>query len=249
MSIRSLIAALGLLVFAAGPVMAGADDAGAGADAEGLDAGYLVDNLRPSVGGMVGGAEDSTFRLKANVVPSGTINVGPVISYSQDRGAFTDRRIDPLAGRAPAWQAGAFVDYRLDDELETSAVVGLNLQLSADTADTRRGWLFLPNVYYTAPVGESWNIRANLSSSYASDDYQGSALDGSSASRRDADGQSGFKDVGIGVGVTYNLTPSWDVDTAVRYQRLLDETASNPDADDKGAANQLFGGVLVRYKF
>jgi hypothetical protein len=39
------------------------------------------------------------------------------------------------------------------------------------------------------------------------------------------------------------------VDTALRYQRLLDETASNPDADDKGAANQLFGGVLVRYRF
>jgi outer membrane protein len=91
-------------------------------------------------------------------------------------------------------------------------------------------------------------------SSYGTDNSlgTGSNIGGNTATRRGLDdfsGDAGFKDVGIGVGVTYNLTPSWNVDTALRYQRLLDEAADNPSTSDQGPANQLFGGVLVRYKF
>jgi len=216
--------------------------------------GYVLENLRPSGGEMALHPAASAFQMKANVVPSGTLNVGPVVNYSPTRNDLSDSEVDPASRFDPAWEAGAFVDYRLDNGAKPNTIVGLNFRMAPGITDSRNGWLFLPNVYYRAPLGDSWNIRADLSSTFATDNAlsSGSGFSGATAIRRgldEFDGEGGFKDVGIGVGVTYNLTPSWNVDTALRYQRLLDETAENPAGNDPRAANQLFGGVLVRYKF
>ena len=239
-----------ILVLGTGAAFAGADDENATADRP--LTGYTLENLRPSAGELAVQPGASAFQLKSSIVPSGTLNVGPVVNYSSDRTDFSDPRISDPAGVDPAWEAGAFVDYRTDNGPRPSSVFGLNFQMSRGMAESRNGLLFLPNVYYQAPLGESWNVRADLSSTVALDNAMGSALGGSGAARRGLDGNdgdAGFRDVGIGVGVTYNLTPSWNVDTAVRYQRLLDEAADNAESNDPGAANQLFGGVLLRYKF
>lgn len=241
-----------VLVLGTGAALAGPDDGNPAADRP--VPGYTLENLRPSAGNLAVRPGASAFQLKTDIVPSGTLNVGPVVNYAPDRTDFSDRRIDPLSRADPAWEAGAFVDYRIDNGANANTVVGLNFQMSPGMSDSRNGWLFLPNVYYQAPLGDSWNVRADLSSTYATDNSMGmgSAPGGGAAARYGLDGydgDSGFKDVGIGVGVTYNLTPSWDVDTAVRYQRLLEDAADSPAPDDPRAVNQLFGGVLVRYKF
>lgn len=228
-------------------------DAG-GAQSGGQASGYMLENLRPSSGETVVHPGSGAFQLKASVVPSGTVNVGPVITTSPARDDFSDRRLGNPSGADPAWEAGAFVDYRIDNDLKPNTVVGFNFQVAPGIDNSRAGWLFLPNVYFQSPLGDSWDIRADLYSSYATDNSAGTGANvgGNTATRRGLDdfgGDAGFKDVGIGVGVTYNLTPSWNVDTALRYQRLLDEAADNPSANDQGPANQLFGGVLVRYKF
>lgn len=248
---RSFAAGL-VFVLGTGAAVAGPDDENAGAVRP--IPGYTLENLRPSSGDMAVQPGASAFQVKTSIVPSGTLNVGPVVNYSQNRTDFSDPRIDDPSRADPAWEAGAFVDYRINNGSKPNTVVGLNFQMSPGTADSRNGWLFLPNLYYQAPVGDSWNVRADLSSTYATDNAMGmgSTVGGSGAARRGLDGfdgDAGFKDVGIGVGVTYNLTPSWDVDTALRYQRLLEDAADNPAANDPGAANQLFGGVLLRYKF
>lgn len=245
----SLVAAI-ILVLGTGAAVA--DPGGEDRKDDRRVSGYTLENLRPSAGELAVQPGASAFQLKTNIVPSGTLNVGPVVNYVPDRNDFSDPGIDDPSRTDSAWEAGAFVDYRLDNGPRPSTVFGLNFQMSSGRTDSRNGLLFLPNVYYQSPLGDSWNVRADLSSTYAFDNAMGSSLDGSGAARRqlgEHGGEAGFKNVGIGVGVTYNLTPSWDVDTAVRYQRLLDETAGNSDADDPGAVNKLFGGVLVRYKF
>lgn len=241
-----------VLVLGMGAALAGPDDENSGADRP--VPGYTLENLRPSAGDLAVQPGASAFRLKSNIVPSGTLNVGPAVNYSPDHTGFSDRQIDALSRVDPAWEAGAFVDYRIDNGSKPNTVVGLNFQMSPGMSDSRNGWLFLPNVYYQSPLGDSWNVRADLSSTYATDNSMGigSAQGRGAAARRGLDGydgDAGFKDIGIGVGLTYNLTPSWNVDTAVRYQRLLEDAADNPATDDPRAVNQLFGGVLVRYKF
>lgn len=252
MNIWRPLAAVAVFVLGSGVALAEPNDSSLSKQSS--NSGYVLENLRPSGGEMALHPAASAFQLKANVVPSGTLNVGPVVNYSPTRNDLSDSGIDPASRLGPAWEAGAFVDYRLDNGAKPNTVVGLNFRMAPGITDSRNGWLFLPNVYYLAPLGDSWNIRADLSSTFATDNALGggSGFSGTAATRRGLDGfdgEGGFKDVGIGVGVTYNLTPSWDVDTALRYQRMLDETTENPAANDPGAANQLFGGVLVRYKF
>lgn len=238
-----------ILVLGTGAAFADSDNENASADRP--IAGYTLENLRPTAGDLAVQPGANAFQVNSNSdsVPSGTLNVGPVVNLATDRNDFSDPGISDPAGVDPAWEAGAFVDYRMDSGPRASTVFGLNFQMSPGAADSRDGLLFLPNVYYQSSLGESWNFRADLSSTYAFDSAMGSAIGGSGAARRGFDGDAGFRDVGIGVGVTYNLTPSWDVDTALRYQRLLDEAADNAESNDPGAANQLFGGVLLRYKF
>ncbi len=252
MTIWRLFAAAVLIVLGAGAALAEPD--ARRPDTHGQAPNYTLENLRPSVGETAVGPTAGAFQLKANIVPSGTVNVGPVITTSPERDDFSGRRLDNPSGVDSAWEAGAFVDYRIDNDLKPNTVVGLNFQVAPGIENSRGGWLFLPNVYFQSPLGDSWDIRADLYSSYATDNSVGTGTNvgGSTATRRGLDdfgGDAGFKDVGIGVGVTYNLTPSWNVDTALRYQRLLDEAADNPSANDQGPTNQLFGGVLVRYKF
>ncbi len=246
------LAAASMFVLGSGVAFAGPDDGEPSRQAP--TSGYLLETMRPSASDMSLHPAASAFQLKPNVVPSGTLNVGPVVTRAPSRGDFSDSAVDPLSPVDPAWEAGAFVDYRMDNGIKPSTVVGLNLRMSPGVSDSRAGWLFLPNVYYQTPLGNSWNIRADLSSTFATDGAVGGGGTGfgTTAIRHGlegVDGEGGFRDVGIGVGVTYNLTPSWDVDTALRYQRLLDEAADNSAANDPGAANHLFGGVLVRYKF
>lgn len=247
--LRSLIVAVTVIV-SSGAALADPDDHGALGQAPA--SGTLLKNLRPTAGDMALHPSAGAFEVRTSVVPSGTLNVGPMVTVSPTRNGISDSEIDPLSQVDPAWEAGAFVDYRMDNGTKPSTVVGLNLRMAPGISDDRGGWLFLPNVYYQAPLGDSWNIRADLSSTFATDNAGAAGFGGSSATKRGIDGfdgDGGFKDVGVGVGVTYNLTPSWDVDTALRYQRLLDETSENAGANDPGAVNQLFGGVLVRYKF
>lgn len=252
MRIWCLIGAVVLFVLGSSAALAGSDDTSL--ENVGPPSGYMLENLRPSPGVMAVMPGASVFQFKTGIVPSGTLNVGPVLGYSSGRNDFSDRKIDDTSKGDRAWEAGAFVDYRIDNGSKQSTVIGLNLQMSAGVSDSRNGWLFLPNVYYRTPLGDSWNVRADLSSTYAANNSKGNDvnLGGNFPIRQGLggyEGDAGFKDVGIGVGVTYNLTPSWNVDTALRYQRLLDEAADNPVDNDQGAANQLFGGVLVRYKF
>ena len=252
MTIGRLLAAAVAVVLGTGVALAESDTGRS--DNQGQAPEYMLENLRPSIGETAVGSGVGGFQLKANIVPSGTVNVGPVITTSPQRDDFAGGRIDSPSGVDPAWEAGAFVDYRFGNDSKPNTVVGLNFQVAPGIENSRAGWLFLPNVYFQSPLGDSWDIRADLYSSYGTDNSvgTGSAVGGNTATRRGLDdfsGDAGFKDVGIGVGVTYNLTPSWNVDTALRYQRLLDEAADNPSTSDQGPANQLFGGVLVRYKF
>ncbi|MBK8211831.1 MAG: MipA/OmpV family protein [Rhodospirillales bacterium] len=57
----------------------------------------------------------------------------------------------------------------------------------------------------------------------------------------------GFQDVGIGLGLGYSITDSWNIQTQARYQRMLG--ANEPESQSQSSPNQFFGGVMVDYKF
>ena len=122
-----------------------------------------------------------------------------------------------------------------------------------NVADVNDGLRLSPEVYYRTPLGDSWQLGANVTSSYATANTMGTfGAGGASAAKlgvNEADPDAGFRDVGIGVGVTYNLAPSWNIDSALRYNKSLGDAENNPVTDDESSADQVFGGVMVRFEF
>jgi outer membrane scaffolding protein for murein synthesis (MipA/OmpV family) len=132
--------------------------------------------------------------------------------------------------------------------------VGLNLQGLADGSDSGDGMLFELGADYTTPLAESWQFSARLSSSFAAESTMGPVLGvGGNDSARSgfdrSDGDGGFKDVGLGLGLDYNFTESWNLETSLGYARSIGDANRRSLADDEGNSHQLFGGVVVNYRF
>lgn len=197
----------------------------------------------PGAGPGVGGLQRRT-----NVAPLRSFDGGSLFNDRSGRSGVDNSGIDGAFG------AEAFAEYSIDNGDRPGAAVGFNFELARDVSVVNDGLRLSPEVYYRAPLGDSWELGANVTSSYAAPNPMGASfgMGSSSAARtgvKEVDGNAGFKDVGIGVGVTYNLAPSWNIDSALRYKRSLGDGEDNPVSEDEGATNQLFGGVMVRFKF
>ncbi len=53
--------------------------------------------------------------------------------------------------------------------------------------------------------------------------------------------------MGVGLGLGYNITDKWAIQTQARYQRVLG--AADKEGDKEASPHQFFGGVMIDYKF
>jgi hypothetical protein len=190
-------------------------------------------------------------QVRTNVLTGKNLQAGPAIDYHPNA---SHPEIPTLGARrdqtAPV-ELGGFVGYLFHDEAtgSPSSSLALDLQIATDPLAQAGGWLVQPGVGYTTPLAPSWHLNTRLFSTYAPEgsgttplglDYPAALHTGSGA-------DAGFQDVGIGLGLGYSITDSWNIQTQARYQRMLG--AAEADRAKEVSPHQFFGGVMIDYKF
>jgi hypothetical protein len=236
---------------------------GSGISDESRDADGASSSISTRGAGILGSTTDGPFlRLSPGV---GSIEVrGSVISGDGQRktrsllGSWEEPG-DPAFSRAdagdtgdPSYEVNTFVGYDVQPGGNGRETIGINLHVAAEVAGGQDGWLLQPGIDYTAPLSKSIQAGARLFSTYTSEDYGGASFavrDPERAAFDRSDPESGFRDVGLGVNLGYSLSESWLIETQAGYSRMIGDATRKAAAEDKGTANEFFGGVIVNYRF
>lgn len=207
--------------------------------------GYFVD---------LGGSTLRALQLRGNVIPGGRFQAGPLLNFRQERDDVDNDQVDDLDDIDNALELGGFIGYVHKFQGSRGMVLGANFQFAADVSDTHNGWLLQPGVDFALPFGESFTFTARGFSTYATEKYMSTyfGIDNKNAGftgldRFDAD--AGFKDVGLGLGLNYQISQSWGLNLQGGYTRLIGDAEDSPVTDDEGSANQFFGGVGFTFSF
>jgi outer membrane protein len=128
------------------------------------------------------------------------------------------------------------------------------LEAMQDVADGNDGAVVRLKGSYHLPINEEWSALFIVYTSWASDDYMDTYFGVNGAdSRRSGlktyDADSGFKDLGFVVPVTYSPWEHWSFMGAVGYKRLVGDAEDSPVVDDEGDPNQFVAGAFAIYKF
>jgi hypothetical protein len=190
-------------------------------------------------------------QVRTNVLSGGTFQAGPTIDY---RPKTTHPELPAIANRGESSpvELGGFVGYLFNDphsEGLPSSSLGVDLQFATDASFARGGWLVQPGIDYSTPLTDSVLLNTRLFSTYAPEGTTSSAfgLDRGVSLRPGTTSESGFQDVGVGLGLGYMITDKWAIQTQARYQRVLG--AGEAEGDKEASPNQFFGGVMIDYKF
>jgi outer membrane scaffolding protein for murein synthesis (MipA/OmpV family) len=194
----------------------------------------------------------SALQLQSDLAPSVTFQAGPVMNQRQPGNHLDTTRAGALGRGDNGTEFGGFAGLLVNDEVMPGSAIGLNLQGIADGSGSNDGMMFELGADYMTPVSESWLFSARLSSSFAADNAMGPVVGSSGPARSGLDrsgADGGFKDVGLGLGLDYNFTESWNLETSLGYSRFIGDANRRSPADEDGNSSQFFGGVVVNYRF
>jgi hypothetical protein len=145
-------------------------------------------------------------------------------------------------------ETGAVIGYHYgigDDDRES---LGINLQLLPETSDAFDRLLLQPGLQYQRPIVGGLLLNARVFSTYASDAV-GSDNRDLLHNSGDTGSGTGFRDVGLGLGIGYSLTNQWVIHTQAGVARQLESEPGSTNAEAAKGVNQFFGGVVVKYRF
>jgi len=109
-------------------------------------------------------------------------------------------------------------------------------------------------VGYSVKISDPVHMVLMASTSYASGDYMSTyfgidSRDSARSGLKTYNADPGFKDVGVGVLVNYSIWEHVGFRVIANYTRLVGDAEDSPIVDDRGSANQFFGGLMVTYTF
>jgi outer membrane scaffolding protein for murein synthesis (MipA/OmpV family) len=190
--------------------------------------------------------------LRANILPGGWLEAGPVLSFERGR----DDDIKNLAVRRlgeidDAINAGVFVRKRFD-------LAGGELKIGAealtDTGKVHEGVLANVGLDYNHPLGERWSAGASLSATWGDRKYMqtyygvsGPGALASGLSPYAAD--KGLENVEFGANLRYRINDRWSALGHASYQRLVDSAADSPIVARQGSADQGQFVLALFYSF
>ena len=186
-------------------------------------------------------------KARANLVPSGNWMAGPLVEYIKSRADVDNNKVDKLKNVDAALMMGGFVGYRIERFIFT-------LEAMADVASGNDGTLVRLKGSYHLPIDEEWSALFIVYTTWADSDYMDAyfGIDGADSRRsglKKYDADSGIKDVGFVVPVTYSPYEHWSFMGALGYKRLVGDAEDSPVVDKEGEANQFVAGAFVIYKF
>lgn len=134
--------------------------------------------------------------------------------------------------------------------------VSAGLHLARDIGGDRDGMTATLKGGYRIYQDKAFKVNAELSSTWADDNYMESLFGVTSAQsarspKRYAvhDAGAGLKDVKVGLNAGYAVTSSVDLFVRAEYGRLLEDAADSPIVKNSGSENQMSGGLGLVYRF
>jgi outer membrane protein len=186
-------------------------------------------------------------KAKVNLIPSPVWRGGLVGEYIPERDNVDNSRVDNLKDVDASIMLGGFFGF---DYANWSA----NVEAMADVAGGNEGAIIRLNGGYRIPIDQAWNISLGAFTTWADNDYMEAyfGIDSADSQRsglKTYNADSGFKDLGLNLTVTFKPWEHWGFMGLASYKRLIGDAEDSPVVDDEGDANQFMGGILVFYKF
>lgn len=190
--------------------------------------------------------------LRANILPGGWLEAGPVLAYERGRkDDIKNLAVRRLGEIDAAVNAGVFVRKRFE-------LAGGELKIGAealtDTGKVHEGVLANVGLDYDHALGERWTVGASLSATFGDRKYMqtyygvsGSGALASGLSPYAAD--KGLESVEVGATLRYRINDRWSALAHGGYTRLVDSAADSPIVDRQGSADQGRFAVALFYSF
>ena len=185
--------------------------------------------------------------VKANLIPSRTWMLGPIIQFLGERDNVDNNKVDKLDKVDAAFMVGGFGGIRIDQ-------LSFGMEAMTDVADGNEGDLVRLTGGYRIPISKEWMASFNVYTTWADEDYMEAYFgvdrknsQKSGLKRYSAD--DGFKDVGVSFPVIYSPWKHWSILGVLAYKRLIGDAADSPIVEDEGSENQFYLGATVNYRF
>jgi hypothetical protein len=159
--------------------------------------------------------------------------------------------IEGIDDLSEAWDTGGIVQYGYSDPDDPRTRAGIDVRIAAGDINGRDGWLVEPGARYTTTVFDRWQFNPRDYSTIAppSSSSGGMYLDRQARNSAGWNSESTFQDVGVNLGLAYDVNDSWILGTGAGVSRALGRPDEAARLDDEPAATQFFGGVVLKYKF
>ena len=185
-------------------------------------------------------------KASANLIPSRNWMAGPIVEYIRSRADVNNDKVDDLKNVDAALMMGGFVGYRIDR-------FTFSLEAMQDVANGNDGAIVRLKGLYHLPINEEWSALFIVYTTWADSDYMDTyfGIDRADSNRsglKKYNADSGIKDVGFVVPVTFSPFEHWSFMGALGYKRLVGDAEDSPVVK-KGDENQFVAGAFVIYKF
>jgi outer membrane protein len=187
------------------------------------------------------------LNLRANVIPSNMWRLGPVYNYRAERDDVENNRVDRMEEVSDANELGIFGGFEWNGWF-------VFLDILADAGNAYDGWYSTLKGGYNWMIDEAWMLSLGGHVTYANDDYMEtyfgvSAADAAASGLDQYNADGGVKDVGIDLGLNWNFASSWSLRGLARISQLVGDADEDSPVVDEGSETQVFGGVMVMFKF
>ena len=156
-------------------------------------------------------------QVRTNLLPGAGLQAGSIIDYRPNAWHPETPAIAARRDQSAPVQLGGFVGYLFHDQTTgaPSSAVGFDVQVATNPLAQESGWLLQPGLGYATPLTPSWQLNTRLFSTYAPEGSGSTAFgpDSAAAMRLGGGGDSGFQDVGVGLGLGYSITDNWNIQT------------------------------------
>ncbi len=180
-------------------------------------------------------------------------DVGPIVNLRGKRDDDVKGPVRRLAEIDTAVEGGGFVGYRFGGGPDGQGEIGIEASFLHDVSGEHEGFTATVAVSYAAIRWGQIFANVDADATYGDKSYNrtyfgvtraGSAASGLRAYRPDA----GFKDVGAGLTVGYQINERWGVLGRASVTRYVGEAADSPIVKDGSKTAGLFG-LAVSYRY
>lgn len=175
------------------------------------------------------------------------LKAGPIARYGMGRDEDDNDALDGLGDVDDSIELGGFAKYEV-------GIWSAAMTVTQDVGGGHDGMVAEMETGVALPLSENLRSSIEASASWADGNYMDTFF-GVSRSQSVKSGHdrfeagSGFKDVGIMLGLDYMVTEAIGVSGRVQYKRLIGDAADSPIVEDGGSADQFFTGMFLTYKF